>query len=192
MGQAEPDQRRAREIQHRQRQERGLQAKMIGEPRRQQPPEQVAGDVAGDIGRESAGGVAHAAMLAEVREGEREGGGHAQPLRDAQRREDGEVRRNGQERRRERQKGQADQDATPPVDTTAEVGHPEPRDRHAHGRGVDGEAHGCGGHPIGLRQRRKDRLRAEQIDDRQESDEADEQRARQCAGAAFVRGIGMA
>ena len=57
-------------------------------------------------------------MLAEICEGQREGRGHAQPLRDAQRREDGEVRRDGEERRRQRQQGQGDEDAAPPVDVS--------------------------------------------------------------------------
>ena len=159
---------------------------MIGEPRRQEAPEQVAGDVAGDIGRKRPGGVGHAAMLAEVCEGQRESRGHAQPLPDPQRRKGGEVRRDREERRRQRQHGEGDEDAAPSVDGAAEVGHSEPRDRHAHRCGVDGETHGSRGHPIGFRQRRQDRLGAEQVDDGEERNEADEQRACKRAGAVLV------
>ena len=125
-------------------------------------------------------------MLAEVCEGQRESRGHAQPLPDAQRRKGGEVRRDREERRRQRQHGEGDEDAAPSVDGAAEVGHSEPRDRHAHRCGVDGETHGSRGHPIGFRQRRQDRLGAEQVDDGEERNEADEQRACKRAGAVLV------
>ena len=50
----------------------------------------------------------------------------------------------------------------------------EARDRHAHGAGVDGEAHRCGRHFVGCGKRRQDRLRREQIDHGEKGGQADD------------------
>src|SRR5215218_4260704 len=52
---------------------------MIGEAGGEEPAEEIARYIAGDIGREGAGRVHGAAMLAQIGEGEREGRGHASP-----------------------------------------------------------------------------------------------------------------
>ena len=53
---------------------------MVGDGRGNQPPDQVARDIAGDIGGKRAAGVHRAALLAEIGERQREGRRHAQPL----------------------------------------------------------------------------------------------------------------
>ena len=57
---------------------------MVGDGRGHQPPEEVARDVAGDVGGGGRGGVGGAAALAEIGERQREGGRHAEALRHAQ------------------------------------------------------------------------------------------------------------
>ena len=65
----------------------------------------------------------------------------------------------------------------PAVDGMAEIGDRETRSRHPDRARVHGQAH-CGRrHAVGSGQGRKDRLRAEQIDDRQEGDKADQEGA---------------
>ena len=98
------------------------QAEMVGERRRHQAAEQVARDVAGDVGREGAGRVRSAALFGEVRERQREGRRHEKALGDAQRREGGEVGRHREQGGRDREQRQADQDAAPAVDLPAEKG----------------------------------------------------------------------
>src|SRR5271166_1510678 len=60
------------------------------------------------------------------------------------------------------------------VDPLAEKGDGEARNRHAHGAGVYGEAHGGGGNPVGLRERRQDRLRGEKVDEGEKRREPDD------------------
>ena len=58
----------------------------------------------------------------------------------------------------------------------------EPGGRHAEGGGVDRKAHRGWGDLIMARQRRQDRLRRKQVDDGQECDQADDDRAQEHAG----------
>jgi hypothetical protein len=74
--------------------------------------------------------------------------------RHAQRGERDEVRRCREQRRRDRQQRQADENARSSVDPAAEQGDQQPGSRHAHGAGIDGEAHGSWTHPIGMGERR--------------------------------------
>ena len=75
---------------------------MVGDRRRHQAAEQVARDVAGDVGGERAGGIPGAAAFAEIGQRQREGRGHAKPLRDAQGGEGGEVGGDREQRGRDR------------------------------------------------------------------------------------------
>ena len=68
------------------------------------------------------------------------------------------------------------------VDALAEQGDHQAGDRHAHGAGIDGKAHRRRRDVVGARQRRKDRLRREQVDDRQKGGQADYDRAQQHPG----------
>ena len=87
-------------------------------------------------------------------------------------------------------------DAEPAIDPVAEEGDGEPGDRHAERAGVDRNAHRRGAHPVGLHQRRQDRLRREQVDDGQEGDQPDHYIARQrrrherrCADRTGLAGV---
>ena len=93
-----------------------------------------------------------------------------------------EIGRNREQRGRDREKRQADQDAEPAVDALAEEGDGKSGNRHADGAGIDGKAHGGRRDVIGARQGRKDRLRREQIDDREKGGQADHDRAQQHPG----------
>ena len=128
----EIDQRRAGKVQQREEIEVRCQPERVGDGRRHQPPDQVAGDVAGDIGGERAAGVHRAALLAEIGQRQRERRGHAQPLRDAQDRERREIGRARQQRGRDREQDQAQENAEPAVDMRAEEADHEAGDRHAH------------------------------------------------------------
>src|SRR5215469_15522917 len=70
---------------------------MMDECRGHQASEEVAGDVAGNIGGKGSGGVLGTALLGKIGERERERRGHEQALDDAQHRKDGEARRRGEE-----------------------------------------------------------------------------------------------
>ena len=187
MGQPEMDQSGAGKVEHGEPIEGRAEPEVIGEAGGEEPAEEVARDVAGDVGREGAGRVHGVAMLAEIGEGEREGRGHAQPLRDPQQREGRKVRRRGEERGRNREQSETRQDAAAPVDAAAEIGDRKSGDRHAEGAGVDGKAHRGRRHPVGPGEGRQDRLRAEEVDHRQEGDEADEEGARERAASAVRR-----
>ena len=63
----------------------GLKPEVLGEAGCEEAAEEIAGDVPGDVGRERSAGIDRAAMLAQIREGEREGRRHAQALSDPQR-----------------------------------------------------------------------------------------------------------
>jgi len=92
--------------------------------------------------------------------------------------------RDRQQGGRDRQQGEADQDAESAVDVLAEHGNDQPRDRHAHRAGVDREAHGRRRDAICTGQGRKNGLRREQIDDREERRQSDHHRAQQDARRA--------
>ena len=96
--------RRAQEVQRGKGQEIAGDAEVVDQRGGAQPPDEVARDIAGDIGGEGAGQVLGGRMFAQMGEGQRECGGHAQALRDAQRGEDGEIGREGESRRRRRQR----------------------------------------------------------------------------------------
>ncbi|MGY2934240.1 hypothetical protein ACVWZ6_003842 [Bradyrhizobium sp. GM6.1] len=117
-------------------------------------------------------------MLAEMSQCQREGGCHAEALRDPQAGEDGKIGRSRQQARRNREQGQAEQDAGPPVDVRAEKADDEACDGHAEGAGIDGKAHRRRCDAVMARQRRQDRLRREQVDDSEEGSEADHERAK--------------
>ena len=63
-------------------------------------------------------------------------------------------------------------------------------DRHAHRAGIDRKAHGRRSDVIGTRQRRKDRLRREQVHDREKGRQADHERAQQHSGGVACISIG--
>ena len=165
---------------------------MVGDGGREQAAEQVAGDVAGDVGGERPGGIAGAAVLAEIGQGQRERRRHEHALRDPQRGEGGEVGGGREQHGRDRQQRQADDDAAAPVDPAAEEGHQQPGHGHADRAGVDGEAHGGRHDAVGAGQRRQDRLGREQVDHRQEGDQADHQVAPQGAGGVRLAAAGGA
>ena len=83
----EINQHRAGEIEQREEIEIRCQAEAVGDRGGNQPADQVARDIAGDIGRERAAGVHRAALFAEIGERQRKRRRHAQALRDAQHRE---------------------------------------------------------------------------------------------------------
>ena len=105
---------------------------MIGHRGRDQPADQVACDVAGDVGGKRAAGIHRAALLAQIGERERERRSHEQALGDAQSREDRQIGCHGEQGSRDRQQEQTDQDAEPAVDPLAEERHAEAGDRHSH------------------------------------------------------------
>ena len=158
---------------------------MIGHGGGDQPPDQIARNVAGDVGGKRAGRVGGAVMLAEIGKREGEGGGHAQPLRHAEQSEGGEVWRMRKQSGRDREHEQAEQDAHAPVDRAAEIADREPRNRHAHGAGVDGKAHGRRRDAVMLGQRGENGLGGEQVDHGQERGERDDDEAED--GARRVR-----
>jgi hypothetical protein len=88
----EVDEHGAREVERGEEVEVPGQAEMVDECSRDKAADQIARDIAGDVGSKGPGGVRRAALLAEIGEGEREGRGHAQPLRDTQDRKRGQVR----------------------------------------------------------------------------------------------------
>jgi len=147
---------------------------MVGDARGHQPADQVARDIAGDVGGERAARVHRAAFLAEIGKRERECGGHAEPLCDPQDRECREVRRGRQQSGRNGEHAKAHQNPEAPVDPPAEQRHREPRDRHAHRAGIDGEAHRGGRYSIGLCEGGQDRLCGEQIDHGEKCRQADD------------------
>jgi len=130
------------------------QPERIGYRCRDEPANQVARNVAGDVGRKSAARIHRAALLAEIGECQRKGGSHAEALADAKDREDGQVWRACQQRRRHRKQNQAHEDAEFAIDMRAEEADHEAGNRHAHGAGVHCEAHCGGADAVMTRQRR--------------------------------------
>ena len=160
---------------------------MIDEGRGHEPADQVARDVARDVGGESTGRVGGAAFLAEVGQRQREGRGHEDALHDAQQREGAEPGRHRQQRRRYRQQREADKDPQPAVDLAGEQRDGEAGHRHPHGAGVDRKTHRGRAHLIVAHQRGQDGLGGEQVDHRQEGREPDHQLAQQGAACATAR-----
>jgi hypothetical protein len=141
------------------------EAEVVGEEGGRKPAEKIARDIAGDVGGEGARDVAGASVLAEIGERQGEGRGHAEALRDAQGPEYGEVWREGEERSRDRKRAQAHDHAHPAVDALREDCDQEARDRHAQCRRIDGEPRLGRRRPIVRRERRQDRLCAEEVDE---------------------------
>ena len=154
---------------------------MVHERGRHQAAEQVARDVAGDIGGERACRVRRAAAFGQIRQREREGRRHAQPLRDAQEGKRHQIGGYREQQRRDREQGQTGQDAAPTIDAMAEECDGQAGDRHAEGACVDRETDGGGSDLIRLGERRQDGLRREQVDDREKCGQPDDERAQQCA-----------
>ena len=113
-----------------------------------QAADQVARDVAGDIGRKRATGIHRTALLAEIGQRQRERRCHAQALRDAKNREYSEVGRNRQQGRGNSEQGETQENAEPPIDVLTEKPDDKPGHRHSHGAGVDREAHRRGRHVV--------------------------------------------
>jgi hypothetical protein len=111
----------------------GGEPEMVGDTGRDQPADQIARHVAGDVGGEGRRRILRAVMLAEIGKRQGEGRRHAQALHHAQDGKDGEVGRVGEERRRDRQQDEADQDAAAPVDAAREISDGETGDEHAEG-----------------------------------------------------------
>ncbi len=162
---------------------------MVGDARRDQPADQIAGDVAGDVGGEGRGGIGGAVVLAEISEGEGEGGGHAQALHHPKRGEHRKIWRKGEERGRDREQHQADEDAEPPVDGARVVADREAGDEHAEGGGIGGKAHLARGDAVMGGQRRQNGLGGEQVDEAQERRERNDDRAQEGSRRAG-RGVG--
>jgi hypothetical protein len=170
---ADGDERRARQVERGEHEEGDRDPEMIGEPRRQEPAEEIAGDVAGDVGGKGAAHLGRRAMLRQVGHGQRERGCHEHALGDTQPRERGEVARQREQRRRDREQRQAHPDAAPPVDVPADQRDDDAGGGHAERAGVDRGAHLRRRRVEDGRERGQDRLRREQIDERQEADHAD-------------------
>ena len=77
---AEINQNRPREIQKGEKIEVRGETKRFAHSCRNQATDQIASYIAGDVGGEGAACVGHAALLAEIGERQREGGGHAKAL----------------------------------------------------------------------------------------------------------------
>ena len=88
----EIDQQGARKVERGEEVEIPGQTEMVNECSRDEAADQIGRDIAGDVGSKGPSGVRRAALLAKICEGEREGRGHAQPLRDTQDRKGGQVR----------------------------------------------------------------------------------------------------
>ena len=81
---------------------------------------------------------------------------------------------------------QAHENAEPPVDMRAQKSDHKTCDRHAHGAGIDREAHRGRGHVVVPRQGRQDRLRGEQVDHGEKRRQADDEGSQHHAGRVTV------
>ena len=181
-------QNRTGEIEGREDVEIRCQAEMVGHRGRDQSADQIARDVAGDVGRECASRVLGTARLAEIRERECERGRHEHALSDAQQSEAREIGCGGKQRGRNREQRQAEQDAEPPVDAAAEERDGEAGNRHPERAGVDREGHRGRRDVVGLGQRGKNGLGGEQVDDREECGHADHERTAHDVRSLRTRG----
>ena len=155
---------------------------MIGDAGRDQPSDQVARNIAGDVGGEGRGRILRAVMLAEIGKGEGEGRGHAQALQDTQNRKCGEVWCVSEQRRRDREQHEADENAAPPVDAAREIADGEAGHEHAERARIGGETHLPRRHAVMLGQHGQDGLRGEEIDEAQERRERDDDGAEEHTG----------
>ncbi len=80
----ERDERRTGEVEQREGVEVRGEAEMVRQARREEPADQIARDIARDVGGEGAGGIGRAAVLAEIGQRQREGSGHEDALGNAQ------------------------------------------------------------------------------------------------------------
>jgi hypothetical protein len=152
---------------------------MIGNSSRQQPANQIACDVAGDVGRKRTRRISRARVLAEIGEGQGECGRHAHPLHDPQQRENRQVGRAGEQGRGNCKHNQRDENTPPPIYVSAEVGDSQAGDRHRQRARVDGETHRPGGDAVMARERGQDGLRCKQVDDCEECGQRNDEEAKQ-------------
>ena len=88
-----------------------------------------------------------------------------------------EVRSEGERRRRHGEQQQAEPDRALALDRGAERADQQAGDRHAERAGIGGDADLGGRDAVGFGQARQDRLGREQVDQGQEADHGDQQRA---------------
>ena len=180
--QCEKHKRRARQIEARKHIEIDLKPERTGQRGRHQPSEQIARDIARHIGRKRARNLAGAVLFRKISHRQRERRRHEHALRDAQRRERRQIRHLRKQRRGNRKQGEADPNTVAPVDLGGQERHHDPGCRHAERTGVDRKPHLRRRDAVGLRQRRQYRLRREQVDERQETDDADHDQAKRQRG----------
>ena len=120
----DPRKRGADEVQSREEIEVGREAEMAGDGCGDETPDQIAGDIACDVGGEGAGLLFGIAIFSEVGERQREGGGHTQALRNPQQGEGRQVGRMREQGCRDRQHDKAGDDPETAIDVTAKERHP--------------------------------------------------------------------
>jgi hypothetical protein len=98
----------------------------------------------------------------------------AQTLRNSQDCERRDVRRVRKHRGRDGEQDEADQDPFPAIDLAAEIADCQAGKCHAERAGVHGKAHGGGRDAVMARERGKDGLGREQIDDGEEGRQTDD------------------
>jgi hypothetical protein len=173
------DEHRAGEVHSGKEIEIPCQAEVVGDRCREQAADEVAGDVASDVGGERAAGIGVAALFPEIRQGQRECRGHAEALADAQQHEHRQVRRDREQCRRDRERDQAQQNAHATVDSYANQRYHQSGDGHPDCARVDRKTH-CGRrHPVGARERWKNGLGREQVDHGEKRREADDDGSQQ-------------
>src|SRR5262249_20870511 len=116
----EVDEDSACEIERREKIKIPGEPQMIGKRRRHQAADEIARNIAGDVGGEGAGGGGSAAVLSQIGELQGKGGGHARARRDTKQRKRGKVGGDSKERSRQRQQGEPHQYAGSPLDVSAE------------------------------------------------------------------------
>ena len=97
------DEHRAREIERRKEVEIRGKAEVVSDRGRHQAANEIARDIAGDVGGKGATGVGGAALLAQISEREREGGCHTKALQNPEHSECGQIRYNREQRGRDRE-----------------------------------------------------------------------------------------
>ena len=143
-----------------------------------QAADQIARDVAGDIGGKGARRLRGAALLCEVRERERECGRHKQALQHAQSRKAAESWRVREEDSRNCERREGEHHALAALDVAAVEGDTEAADRHPQRRRVNRKPHRRRAYAVRRGERGQDRLRREEIDQREERRRGDQR----CAG----------
>ena len=94
---------RAHEIERRKEVEIRGKAEVVSDRRRDQPANQIACDIASDVGGKSAASVGCTALLAQISERECECGCHTKALQDPEHSECGQIRCNREQRGRDRE-----------------------------------------------------------------------------------------